>query len=272
MTFGSSTSLLPTTQSRSAWAVTLAVWKAMFLRESLARLFGSRAAWVWALAEPAVHIGYMMVVMGAIRVTHIGGIHTTLWIGIGFLAFFMFRRTGAEGMDAVGDNSALFAYRQVKPVDGVLVRAGLEGFLMVVIGLLVAVAVALSGISVWPDDPLMVAQAFAGLWLVGVGFGLVTSVIKEMVPELGKVIRFFLRPLYLLSGIMFPLSMVPLPYREWLMWNPVAHGIEAARKGFADYYHAVPELSLSYLYAFALVSIFLGLALHRRFQQRLSAL
>lgn len=259
-------------QPRSALRVTLAVWRALFLRESLSRLFGSRAAWVWALAEPAVHIAYMMVVVGALRVTHIGGINTIIWVGAGFLAFFMFRRTGAEGMDAVGANSALYAYRQVKPVDGVLVRAALEGFLMTIIMLLVGAGVALSGVRVWPDDPLTVLIAFAGLWWVGLGFGLVTSVLQELIPELAKVVRFFLRPMYLVSGIMFPLSLVPLPYREWLLWNPVAHGIEAARKGFADYYHAVPELSLAYVYEFALISTFLGLALHRRFQQRLSAL
>jgi len=52
---------------------------------------------------------------------------------VGLLAFFMFRRTATQTRNAVSSNQALFAYRQVKPVDPVLVRAGLEGFLMVVI-------------------------------------------------------------------------------------------------------------------------------------------
>jgi capsular polysaccharide transport system permease protein len=53
------------------------------------------------------------------------------------------------------------------------------------------------------------------------------------------------------------------------LFNPIAHGLEAARLGFAAHYHAVPELSLGYLYGFALVSVFFGLALHRRFALRL---
>jgi capsular polysaccharide transport system permease protein len=89
------------------------------------------------------------------------------------------------------------------------------------------------------------------------------------VPEVGRLVNFVMMPLYLISGVMLPLSAVPLPYRDWLMFNPVAHGLEAARLGFSPYYHAVPELSISYIYGFALVSIFLGLALHRRFALRL---
>jgi capsular polysaccharide transport system permease protein len=89
------------------------------------------------------------------------------------------------------------------------------------------------------------------------------------VPELGRLIDFVMTPLYLISGVILPLSSVPQPYRDWLMLNPVAHGLEAVRLGFSPYYHAVPGLSISYLYGFSLVSIFLGLALHRRFAIRL---
>ncbi|MEP6588756.1 MAG: ABC transporter permease, partial [Polaromonas sp.] len=124
---------------------------------------------------------------------------------------------------------------------------------------------ALFGHSVIPADPLAVLEAFFGLWLVGLGFGLMTSVAVEMVPELGRVIKLIMMPLYMISGVMFPISIVPQPYRDWLLFNPVAHGLEAVRLGFAPHYHAVPELSIAYIYGFALVSIFLGLALHRRF-------
>ena len=255
---------------RSAWRVTYAVWRAMFLRDALARLFSSRAAWVWVLGEPLVHIGFMVLLYAGIRVLHVGGIHTVAWVVLGFLAYFMFLRPGKQAMRAVGSSMALFAYRQVKPVDAVLVSVALEGFLMLVVTLVVALAAGLYGLKVVPDDPLMLMLALLGMWLVGLGFALVSSVAEELVPELGGLLRFLLKPLYFVSGVMVSLSIVPYPYRGWLMFNPVAHGVEAARAGFSDYYHAVPELSLAYVYQFALVSIFLGLALHRRFAQRMA--
>lgn len=256
--------------NRSSAHVAISVWKALILREALFRLFGTRVAWLWLLLEPVVHIVFLMFVFTVIRLRVVGGIETPLWLMLGLLAFFMFKRTGSQSMQAVVANQALFAYRQVKPVDTVLSRAVLEGFLMLLVAVLLFAGVALFGLNVVPADPLAVLQAFFGMWLIGLGFGLMGSVTTIMLPELGRVIVLAMTPLYFLSGVIFPIIRVPLPYREWLMLNPLAHGLEAARLGFAPYYHAVPELSMSYLYGFAMVSVFLGLALHTRFAVRLA--
>ena len=254
---------------RTPAAITLSVWKALFLRESLSRLFSGRASWFWLLAEPVFHVAYLMVIFAVIRVNVVGGIDAAIWIMVGLLAFFMFNRTGTQVMNGISANQALFAYRQVKPIDTVLVRAGLEGFLMTIITGILLAGSALFGHSVIPADPLGVFVAFLGLWLVGVGFGLIASVATELVPEFGRVAKLVMMPLYMISGVMFPIAMIPQPYRDWLLLNPVAHGLEAARLGFVPNYHAVPELSVAYLWGFSLVSVFLGLALHRRFALRL---
>ncbi len=256
--------------TRSSLSVTYAVWKALFLREAVHRLSAGRAAWLWILLEPLVHVIFLMLIFTVIRVRLVGGIDTAVWIMVGLLAFFMFRRTATQAMNAVEANQALFAYRQVKPVDAVLVRAGLEGFLMILVAVILFTGAGLYGLAIIPADPLAVLEAMVGLWLVGAGFGLMASVVKDLVPELGKIIELAMMPLYFLSGVIFPIAAVPQPYRDWLLLNPVAHGLEAARLGFSPYYQAVPELSIAYIYSFALGTIFLGLALHVRFANRLT--
>lgn len=256
-------------KTRSPLSITLAVWQALLLRESLSRLFARRAAWMWLLLEPAVHIAFLVFIFTVIRVSHVGGIETALWLMVGMLGFFFFRRTGTQVGNGLGANRSLFAYRQVKPVDTVLVRALLEGLLMLVVSAFILSGAALLGIDARPGDPLAVIEAVFGLWLLGLGFGLVVSVAKELVAELDNLMGMVMMPMYMVSGVIMPLSAIPYPYREWLMFNPVAHGIEAARLGFAPYYHATPELSLPYLYGWALGLLFFGLALHARFARRL---
>ncbi len=257
--------------NRPSAHVALSVWKALILREALFRLFGSRAAWLWLLLEPVVHIVFLMFIFTVVRMRVVGGIDTPVWLMLGLLAFFMFRRAGTQSMQAVVANQALFAYRQVKPVDTVLSRAALEGFLMLLVVIVLFAGAWLSGLAIIPTDPLAVLQAFFGMWLVGLGFGLMASVTTVLLPEVSRTIVLVMTPLYFLSGVIFPIARVPLPYREWLMLNPLAHGLEAARLGFAPYYQAVPELSMPYLYGFALVSVFFGLALHVRFAVRLAS-
>lgn len=256
---------------RSALTIAFSVWKALFLREALTRLFASRAAWFWLLAEPVFHLTFLAFVFSVIRVRSVGGIDTAIWLLLGLLGFFAFRRTATQTLSAIKANQALFAYRQVLPADTVLARGALEGTLMVGVIAVVWLGTALAGLGGMPADPLGVFVAFAALWLLGLGYGLVASVVVELIPEAGRVLGLAMMPLYLLSGVLYPLASVPPPWREWLMLNPVAHGLEAARLAFAPHYHAAPELAPGYLGLWVLGLGFLGLALHRRYAPRLTA-
>jgi capsular polysaccharide transport system permease protein len=98
---------------------------------------------------------------------------------------------------------------------------------------------------------------------------MIFAVLIKLVPEMERIINFVMMPLMMVSGVVFPLSLVQPPYLDWLLINPLAHAIEAARVGFAPYYHAVTGLDLGYAYACSLVLVFTGLALFRRFNERL---
>lgn len=258
-----------TEQVRSPIAVTWSVWRALFLREALDRLFDMRAAWFWLLMEPVLHISFMTFVFTVIKMRTVGGIDVMIWIVVGMLAFFTFRRTAMQVMHAVASNKPLFAYRQVQPFDASIVRAGLEAFLMTLVAALILTGVALFGHDIRPDDPLQVLVAVFGLWLFGIGYGLVSSVMIALVRETEHILRILMMPLYLISGVVLPISAIPQPYRDWLLFNPLVHGLELVRQGFSNYYHMVPGISMGYLYAWGIVSVFFGLILYRRFNQQL---
>jgi capsular polysaccharide transport system permease protein len=254
---------------RKPLSVSFSVWRAIFLREALDRLFDMRAAWFWLLAEPVLHIGFIAFVFAVIRVRAVGNADFVVWIMVGLLAFFLFRRTAVQVTYAVDSNRPLFTYRQVKPFDPAIARAVLEAFLMSIISTVILVTAALLGHDTIPGDALLVMQAVFGLWLFGFGYGLVASVLMELVAEMEHVLKILMMPLYLISGVIWPLAAVPQPYRDILMINPIAHGLELARLGFFPYYHTVPGLSMQYLYAWAVISVFLGLMLYRRFALQL---
>jgi len=260
-----------TTAIRSPLSVTYAVWRALFLREAAFRLASRRAAWLWLLLEPISHVAFIMVFFEVVRARVTPGADPGLFIMTGLLSFFMTRNTAFRSMEAVKANSALFAYRQVKPVDTVIVRAGLEGFLGLIVALIMLSGAALFGLDVIPNRPLEVLAAFAGLWVLGLGLALMLSVAGEMVPEIGNLVKLAFIPLYFFSGIMFPIQLVPQPYREWLFYNPILHGIEVLRGGFFPNYHLMPEANLSFLYGSALLTVFLGLALHVRYARKIIA-
>jgi len=256
---------------RSPWQITLSAWQALLLREAVTRMFSRRIALVWLLAEPVAHIGFMVLVFAAIRTRVIGGMDVVYWISSGMLAFFLFKRTAELGAAAIGANQALFTYRQVQPADTVLVRCVFEGCLMLLVAAIVMPSLALMGVPMTVDEPLEAIGSLAGLWLLALGWSMAVSVANELAPELASVLDLLMTPLMLISGVLFPLSAVPYEWREWLLLNPVAHGIEGLRAGLSGSYHHVPELSLGFVFGSALVLLFLGLALQARFRNRLLA-
>ncbi len=207
----------------------------------------------------------MMFIFAVIRVRVVSGMHVLVWLAVGLLAMFMFMRAATQSKNAVNSNKSLFAYRQVKPVDTVLTRAFLEAFLTLIIAIIIFSSIFLFGVQLLPNEPLLLVIAFFGLWLTGLGYGLITSVVGELIPEIDKVLKLVMGPIYMLSGVVFPIDTIPNPYRDLLLYNPIAHGIEAARSSISPYYHAFPELNIAYTYGCALILIFIGLALQRRF-------
>ncbi len=250
----------------------------MFLREALDRLFDARAAWLWLLFEPIMWILLHVFFYLFKKIPVMGGMHVCFWTAIGFVAFLLWRRTYIQALHAVDSNKAYFAYRQVKPFDAAFVRGFFELFLMAPIATIVFSLTALSGFSIlpgliqqqyFPSDPLLVLLALAGLWLFGLGVGLVLSVMMMFVPELNHINNIIYLPLYILSGAMIPVAAIPLPYRNIWLANPVCHGVEIARLGFLQSYQTDSSISLTYLYSFAIGSVFLGLLMYRRFDKRL---
>lgn len=256
---------------RSPLNVTLSVWRALFLHEALIRISGGRASWFWLLADPMVHMAFFGFLYGNVWHTVIAGMDTYLWIAVGMVTFFLFRRSAMQGMHGIDSNKAMFAYRQVKPVDTVFVRVALETFIMLLIGLVTLGVLWLLDRNIVPDDPLLVFVALFGVWLVALGLGLAFSVPIRLVREADVILNFLFIPLYIVSGVILPLSKVPYPYQEWLLYNPVAHAVDAARLGFSSGYHAVTGLDLPYVYVCGVVLIFIGLLLQVRFSERLIA-
>jgi capsular polysaccharide transport system permease protein len=257
---------------RSSWHITLSVWHALLLREAVSRMFSRRSALLWLLLEPVVHILVLALIFSAIRVRHIGGMDTGLWIAAGMLAFFLFQRTAFRGAAALDANQALFTYRQVKPADTVLMRCVLEAVIMGLVITLTLLGLGVAGTPLTAYGPLLILAALAGLWLLAVGCAQTFAAAKALVPEVGHAIGFATIGLAFLSGVIFPLSAIPTPWREWLMLNPVAHGVEAVRAGISAYYHHVPELDLAYLYLAAAVMLALGLAMQHRFRHKVVSL
>lgn len=257
---------------RTPLAVTWSVWRALFLREGTARTSGDRFAWFWMLAEPLAFVIVMVAVremMGRVRL--IVGAEWIPWLIVGLTAFFLFREGVLRSMGAIEANRALFAYRQVAPVDPVLVRNVVEGILKTLVLVILIFGASLLGHDILPSNPLGALNAWLAMWLLGMGAGLVVSVAASLVQEIGMVVRMAMLPLLILSGVIIPLQTFPHHIQQYLLYNPLVHGLETLRLAFFHNYKSLSGVDFGYLWYWIIGSIALGLILHLRFAHRLKA-
>lgn len=258
---------------RSPWQVTKSVWYALFMREALARIMGDRLGAFWMLAEP---IAFLMMWV-AIRYFVLGrsrdviGADYIPWLLVGMVGFFVFRAGLKRTMGAVAANQGLFAYRQVKPIDPVLVRAGLEGLLQTIIFIILLTGAALLDYPIVPADPLSAIFFWVSLWLLGLGAGLVVSVMVSLFPESEQVVSIMMFPMFILSGVILPVQNLPFWLQEILLYNPVLHGLELLRSSFFATYKSLSGVDWVYLWLWTLSLIAWGLALHVRYASHLKA-
>lgn len=257
-------------QNRSPWEVTKNVYYALFMREVLSRLFANRSAWFWLFVEPILFVAVMVGIRTFIRVMdQIAGVDMIPWMIIGLASFFMFRDGMNNGMGAINAGKALFAYRQLKPIDTVVVRIFTLGFVHLIVLVIFILGMMLLGFVLNPQNLLLSMGVWVTLWFLGLGMGLTLSVVTQFVPELSKLVNVMSLPLMILSGAFLPLHFMPHAIQEVLLWNPILHAIELIRLGFFDGYWTLSGIHYLYLLTWVLGSLFLGIALHLRYESRL---
>ena len=246
-------------RKRSSWEIQLAVWGALYQREMKTRFGVYRLGYLWALIEPVSHIVVLSFIFSFVAREGYQGIGFGPFFAAGIIPFFIFQKTITFCTNSIQSNEGLFSYRQVRPMDTIVVRS----FIELVTSLATLVFLVWFGYwflnyEIYPKAPL----EFLGLMLLffigSLGMGLISSVVGALSEETGKFIPQVLRPLYFISGIMMPIQALPPSVHPYLLWNPLLHGIEQLRAYTFSGYDPGPT-STSYFFIWAILSLAIGL-------------
>jgi len=104
-----------------------------------------------------------------------------------------------------------------------------------------------AGYKVRMDRPLEFLLAYFSIVALATSLSLLLMSVQAFVPEVRKGVGVVMRFLYLISGVILPMSVVPWEYRQYFLWNPLLHAMELAREAFFPAFHAV-DASWSYLW------------------------
>ncbi|MCK5903109.1 MAG: ABC transporter permease [Cocleimonas sp.] len=246
-----------------AFSVQKRVIFALILRETRTRYGKTRLGHLWALFEPMAHMLIFVAIFSAMgRSSPLGG-SVGLLILTGLFPFSLFSNLATQLMNAVSANRVLLSYPHVMPFDVMAARTILEVLTQVTV--FTFVLFILYANQLWDLqidqllDLIFVILIGSGL---GVGVGLINSVLAFKFPSYVQTFGLIQRPLYFMSGIFFVVGYMSTDIQAAFYYNPLAHLIEWFRSAFYVGYDST-FLDKQYLLNVTLVVLFLGLLLQR---------
>ncbi|MFO8238273.1 MAG: hypothetical protein R6U00_08520 [Prochlorococcaceae cyanobacterium] len=222
-------------------------------------LFGVAGIFLEPLALIGTFLALRILIRGAGEGVYI---NLVLWLALGFIPFFMFADVAIKAIGGVEKGGDLYFYRRLRPLDSLMGNALLVIQIFGSMMLLFVLA-----ISFWEWRPVVENPGqgiflFLGIGLIGFGVGLTTLIIGHLLPVLAWIVKSFLRRILLwTSCIFFPIREIPNEFRPYILWNPIAHGVELLRQSCNPAYPA-PGVSALYFWGWVVGSIGFGLFIY----------
>lgn len=260
-----------TFKNRNSLSITKSVLFALVLREMRGRFSAKRFGAFWLLFEPIFQITILLAIF-SFRNVSMSNVAYPAYLVTGMIPFFLMRNMIMKGMEAVNANKALFAYKQIKPLDTIVARCLIEVALYASIYLIFMLVLWFwFDMEIFMTDPLR----WVSVLFVGVTFAfavaLLFCMLIEVVPESASVIRVLFFPIYILSGVIFPIWVLPNEIVQLLLWNPFAHIIDELRAATFQHYAVHAGVNLLYPLKVAVFLLFVSLGLYRMRRLKLVA-
>ncbi len=260
---------LPRLKARGGLQVMYASIRALLLRELQTRFGQYRLGYLWVFLEPLLTIGFMVLLFSTIRQRMAPGIEFEVFLINGIIPFFMFRTGVMFGTSAVESNKGLFSYRSVKPIDALLARNILELLLKFTAYVGFSIGLLWFGYSISFSNIPQLLGYWLLLFIFTLGCSLIFLVIADFSKEITKILSSLFLVIYLTSGILYSIHIIPPQYQVYLLYNPLIHLFELMRHAVAPTYQLVSGISLSYFMIWMIVTLFIGLLVYKRFERRM---
>ena len=228
----------------------------------------SPGGFLWAVAEPVAAIALLSFAFSLVFVAPPLGRDFALFYATGFLPFFLFLEVSQKVAAALTFSRPLLGFAAVTWVDAILGRFTLSILAHAVVATLVLTALMGMADGVPNPQPGLLALAFMMAALLALGVGTLNAYVTGAFPVWERLWAIVMRPMFIVSGVIFLFEDVPLALQKWLVWNPLFHITGMVRQAFYPSYH--PEyVSPVFVFAVSLFLLLVGGCLLHRFHEEI---
>ena len=217
----------------------LRVLQTLMIRDMLVLYSHSGMGYLWALAQPLVFIGSLVLVYSVSGHQPPLGLSPVAFFAVGIVPYLSFYvRVEAAVSSAVRSNLSLLYFRQVTPLALISAAFVREYLTALVVFVIIAGSIACFDKSVQISDPLEILAAVTCIALLAAVIGTFFGLGELVVPSLQLLEIFVFRVMFFFSGALFFANQLPPQMRKYALLNPLLHLIEFVRDGYLSVYRA----------------------------------
>lgn len=250
------------------WDIQLRVLKALILRELTTRFGRENIGFLWIMVEPLLFAVLVGLLWRATKGPFEYGVDIIAFVVTGYIPLVLFRSSMARAVSSFTANSSLMYHRQIKVLDLILVRFGIELVGHMMAYLFVAVVLYQLGLFPWPHDLgfLLLGWAYYSIFTFAVVLVIAPlSELSEAVEKFIPVTTYLMVPF---SGAFYFVGSLFEDMAKVVLYSPPVHGMEMMRYGVFGP-SIDPQYDYVYPLAVSLPLILLGLIMTRIVRRRL---
>ena len=254
----------PQTPPKSRRMKTARVIFALMMRELSTTDSRTSLGFLWLLVEPIAAIALLTFLFSLMSRNPPIGTNFQLYYVTGIVPFQMYTEVASKVSSSVRYSRPLLGFPAVTAVDAIIARFLLNFVLISMVFVIVTVSIIkIYGLYVIVDYALAV-QSLVLAGFLALGIGTFNCVLFLAFPTYENVFGVLMRPLMLVSGVLFLTSELPTQFQSYLYWNPILHVVGLMRAAFYPSFDT-SQLSPIYVVMFALTTLVLGMVMLRRY-------
>ena len=237
----------------------------MFIKRDIVTLYKQTILGpIWFFIQPVLTMLVYIVVFSNIAKIPTDEIPPPVFYLAGIVMWNYFAECFGQTSDTFFQNASIFGKvyfpRLILPISKII-SALIKYFIQLLLFLAVTLYFFIEGANIKPNGAILLIPFLVILMAgLGLGSGIIFSSLTTKYRDLKFLISFGVQLLMYATPVIYPMSIIPAEYRSLIMWNPIAHIIEAFKYAFLG----TGELSsggLLYASVFTLIILVAGVVI-----------
>lgn len=234
--------------------------------ELISRFARSKLGGLWMIINPLAQVAIYALILSNVLAAKLPGIDNkyayAIYLMAGLLAWTLFSETIGRCLNLFIEQGNLMKKMQFPRITlpAIVVGSNLLNnalLFIAMLGIFLLLGHNFTLAMLWLLPLTLIMTGFA------LGVGLVLGVINVFVRDLGQAVPIVLQMWFWFTPIVYPASIIPEGYRDWLNYNPIYH-FTAAYQEILVYGHPIDTSGLVVISVITLLLLLLSLFLFHR--------